>query len=184
MNVGKGLRVLFYGFSALCALAIVACLICDFAINRSLTWSMYVVCSVPYLWLIGLPFFTVKHKVAVSLLALTALSVPYLFLLDRFTPISGWFMPLGLPLALAGIVALWLAYMVFRYLPINLLIKCGILVLLVGAGYSLYTNHLLADYLQVPLSVWQAIINPVITGLAGVGLITLGIRHRPVKEGK
>ncbi len=74
----------------------------NFLVSGSLTWSLYPVASITFLWLcVGLPLFINKLPgLAVAIAALGLLG--FLGALDLIDgPKYNWFVPLGLPLALA-----------------------------------------------------------------------------------
>lgn len=163
-------KIIFYGVSILCLVGIVTCLICDLAINRALTWSLYTVFSIPYFWLLTLPPTLMKrYKVELTLAVFSIGAIPYLALLDTVTPVAGWFMPFGLPVAAASILAIWLTYVIFRFLPANIFYKTALIVVLFGIGMNLVVDFSLASFLSTPVSWLQMIINllttAVITGI-------------------
>ena len=52
-----------YILTAMCLIAIMVCVICDYAITQTLTWSLIVLLSLIAGWLVFLPFFFLLIKV-------------------------------------------------------------------------------------------------------------------------
>lgn len=170
-------KLIFYGVSILCLVGIVVCLICDLAINRALTWSLYTVYSIPFFWLLTLPvILTRRHAIVLTLAVLSASSVPYLYLIEKITPMTGWFMPLALPVAASGILAVWLTYGIYRFLPVNIFYKSALVVALIGIGVNLVVDFSLARYLSTPVSWIQITINILIITAVTVTCCYLGYR--------
>lgn len=177
MSERKGAKIAFLGVSAACLVGLLACIICDLAINRSLTWSLYVVYSVPFFWLVTLPLIWARrHKIALMLAVFTAGTLPYLYLLDAITPITGWFFPFGLPVAASSLLALWICYAVFRFLPINTFYKSAISLVLIGIGVNLIVDNTLAAFRVTPLLWWEMALDLVIIVAATVALCVFGYK--------
>lgn len=115
------LKFAFKLFSLLCAVGAGICLVCDFALNRGISWSAYVLASVGFGWAIAVPLLLSKANRLIHTLAVLMVSVfPYLFILSKLTPVTGWFTPLALPIGITVIAALWLTYLLFRFAKINM----------------------------------------------------------------
>ena len=52
-----------YILTSLCLIAIMVCVICDYVITNTLTWSLIVLLSLITGWLGFVPFFRAKNKV-------------------------------------------------------------------------------------------------------------------------
>lgn len=52
-----------YILTSMCLIAIMVCVICDYAITQTLTWSLIVLLSLIAGWLVFLPFFRARSKV-------------------------------------------------------------------------------------------------------------------------
>ena len=52
-----------YILTSLCLIAIMVCVICDYVITNTLTWSLIVLLSLITGWLVFVPFFRAKNKV-------------------------------------------------------------------------------------------------------------------------
>lgn len=101
-------------FSAVLLIAVLVCLICDLALSGSLTWSLIPVGSIVFAWLVSFPGIVFgKRGYTVSLLALSVLAVPYLYLLSRLIHVDKVF-SLGTAMAAPSILFLWIVAAVFR----------------------------------------------------------------------
>ena len=52
-----------YILSSMCLIAILVCIICDYALTKNLTWSLIVLLSLIAGWLVFVPFFRARSKV-------------------------------------------------------------------------------------------------------------------------
>ena len=102
-----------YILTAMCFIAIMVCVICDYAMTKNLTWSLIVVLSLLAGWLVFVPFFRARSKVIrKSLIVISIITLPFL---------AGFSAVLKLPLILSmgssiaglSIAAAWGIYGVF-----------------------------------------------------------------------
>ncbi|HJJ36614.1 MAG TPA: DUF6320 domain-containing protein [Methanocorpusculum sp.] len=94
-------------------IAIFVCILCNIAIDHHMTWLVYPVCSLVFGWGVFIPLiYGGRHGLVLSLGLLSALSLPYLLLLEQWTGIVGWFVPVAFPITLAAIIYAWLLYVV------------------------------------------------------------------------
>ena len=168
----KDRKLLFYIFSILCFIAIGVCVIVNYSIARTITWALYPIISVTYGWLIGIP--VIFRKYILSICSATVLSIPFLYLLDIITPGKSWFVPLGIPSTVIGIIALWLSYLLFRYLKMNLLYKFAVSPCLLGLGANLLINRYVDSFTGTPESFLNKFINIFSYTVSILVLIVLG----------
>ena len=124
-----------------CFIGIGTCLIVNLAINGKITWGMYPLVSIPFGFLILLPLFAPKNKIVLSLCAVTILVFPYLYFLSKITPTKDWFIPLGLPIAIASLIVFWILYILLRFIKINAWYKASITIFLCGVIMSPTINY-------------------------------------------
>lgn len=111
---------LMLGYSALAVIGIFVCVLCDLAVTGGVSWSIFPVSSVIFLWLVLLPSLCCrKHRMVKGLLALSVLILPYLYLLEQSVSLRGWFAPLAAPVTLISLAYLWVVCLPFRYTRIN-----------------------------------------------------------------
>ncbi len=114
------------------AFAIIVCIICDLAITRKLTWSLYPIVSIIFTWLVILPLFRLEIKsIKHSLISLSIFTIPFLFTLDMLVGGRAWFLSLGFPISLVSLAFLWCVWFVFIKLKISPLYKFSIVLILV-----------------------------------------------------
>lgn len=134
-----------------CAVGMFTCLLVDFLINRAITWSAYPTLAIPYGWLITMSLLNAKtHAIRNGFLAISVLTLPFLFLLDRALPGANWFFALGLPIGLSSIVSIWITYFVVRNVR-NGWLMAGILVLEYGILLNGIIHIALTNFLNKPL---------------------------------
>ena len=98
-----GLASLIIG--ACCAVAAAVGLIVDLAIDRGLGWSLIGVASSTLGWLlVGFPMLAYRRP-GLFLPVMGLASLAYLWVLDRLTGATGWFLSLALPIGLSAIAA-------------------------------------------------------------------------------
>ena len=173
-------KAIFMAFTLMCLAAAGVCVIVDLALNRGVTWAAYPLLAIPFGWLAAAPL--IFGKPATSLLALTALAFPFLFLLEKVTPVTGWFHQVGMPSAIAGAAFVWAFYLMFRYAKISLWFKSAAAVFLGGAVLSPVINYF-ADsftgydrgFLESFVSIFSSVAVAVLLGVLGY------IRRKPKK---
>ena len=163
-------KLAFISFSLACFVAAGTCVIVDTAVNRRITWAAYPLLSLAFAWAVSLPLLAKKHVVLLSLGALTALLLPYLFLLSKLTPVTDWFVPIGLPSAIAGSAAAWLLLLLFRYTKINMWYKEAASVFLLVSVVSPVINYFVDLYTGDYPFAWDRLIN-VFAGIAAAGVL-------------
>ena len=137
----KNSKLVFGSFSFACVIAILTCMIVNFAIDRQITWAAYPLLAVPFGWLVLSPLTIKKYGAALSLFSLTLFTLPFLYVLDRLTPVESWFIPLGIPSAIVGAIAAWLFFLLFRFVKINAWYKSAITVFIAGVLVNPAINY-------------------------------------------
>lgn len=91
--------------------AVFICIVCNMAVTHTVGWLVYPVCSLLFGWLVLMPMLYYKRKgMKMSLGIITALLLPFLLVIDQFEGTAEWFLPIGVPVAAAGIVFMWVIY--------------------------------------------------------------------------
>lgn len=105
--------------------AILTCFIVDLAINLSLTWSLIVVGGILLLYMPGYVMIVEKkNRIFKTLLAITFLVYPFLYLLQyvlqkSFAVDSIWFYQCATPITAIYLVFVWIIYFVARVFKWN-----------------------------------------------------------------
>lgn len=140
-------------YTLLCSIAIGVCFIVNFAHDKGITWSAFVLGSVGYAWLTALPLFLAKkHKAFFSLAILPVTTIPFLYLLDQLTPPRSWFAPLALPIAASVILGIWICAAIVRFVKVNKWYLSAALVALFGTFTSLIVTSLVSQFLGEAVS--------------------------------
>lgn len=108
------LNITAAAFSASLLLGIAVCIICDMAITGHLTWSLYVISSCTFTWLVFFPLVKKGVKgIRLCLVSLSVLIIPFLFALSRIIGETSFMMPISISVSLFSIVWLWFVYLLF-----------------------------------------------------------------------
>ncbi len=100
-------------------LATVVCLICDLAVSWGLSWSLYVMSSVAFTWVILMPLFHFEKKAGTkSLISLSVFIVPFLYFIEQLV-VGNWLFPLGIPISAVSLTYLWTVWGIFARTKIN-----------------------------------------------------------------
>ena len=102
-----------YVLSSMCLIAIMVCVICDYAMTKNLTWSLIVVLSLLAGWLVFVPFFSAGSKgIKQSLIVISIITLPFLSGLSAVLKLP-LILSMGSSLAVLSIAAAWGIYGVF-----------------------------------------------------------------------
>lgn len=179
----KNKKLLFMLFTLACFISMGICIIVDMATSNDMTWSKIVLISILFGWFVISPVFFQKHQLILSLTVISVLTLPFLYFLEKVTPITNWFFQLGVPLYMIGIALMWILYLLFRFVKISLWYKSAISVLLVAVIASPIINQIVDNYIGYKSVFPNDLIN-VFTGitlsavLAVVGYMKVEIKNR------
>lgn len=132
----------FYGTTICVVLAMMICLICDFAINQNLSWSLIVAASLVGGWMVLIPLGRAREKVILkTLIALSLAVIPYLAALSYIINLPLVF-SLGSCLAVIGLFGIWCVYGIFSKFYSRKYFAMGVVLLVMmlidlGINYSL-----------------------------------------------
>ena len=175
-------KLILVAFSVCCLIAILTCVIVNVAIDRQITWSAYPIISVPLGWLVLTPLLVRKHGVVLSICSLMVFTIPFLFLIEKITPGGSWFLPIGIPSAIAGAITVWAVYLLFRFLRINMWYKSAIAVFFVGVVTSPAINYFVDIYLYTK-PMWLSTILEIASCVAVSALLfSVGFMKSKAKE--
>lgn len=108
------------------------CLICDKAISGKLTWSLIPLVSCAFAWVVFFPAIKFSGRgVVISLTALSAALIPYLFALSKLIGAGELFMKIGVRMSAVAIALLWLVFIIHRILGKRKLIAAAVSLLAV-----------------------------------------------------
>lgn len=102
--------------SSLFLVAIIVCFICDVAIHSHFTWSLVAVVSILFVWGLLMPIIKLGKKgICWSLLVLSVLLLPFLYILEKLLVVSHLFL-LGTCISLVSLWYIWSVYFLFKVL--------------------------------------------------------------------
>lgn len=133
-------KLLAAAISGISLISIIICLICNIAINHTLSWSLIVIATIVFVWLIIIPLIIVKDskKVICMLISLTIFIIPYLFILSLI--LDNWdIIKIGIVSSVISLIYLWLLYLINQRLTDKGLACTGI-ELVLTAIFSIVIN--------------------------------------------
>jgi hypothetical protein len=130
----------------------------DLATGFDITWSRYPLTSIGFTWLSAVLLILWVHRTWIFLPAEIVTTGLFLFILDRFTPGTTWFLPLAFPLTVLIGTALALTLVVVRKRRLSpfaniatVLLACGVFVM----GLELLLNRYADGLWQLS---WSAVV--------------------------
>lgn len=125
------------------------CVICDFCIYGTLSWSLIVIASLAFGWLLLVPFFTAKNKrIRKSLIVLSAFIIPYLAVLAWIFKLPV-ILHMGAWISIVSVIGLWCTYMAFLKLWSRKLMASGFF-FLTAIPVNLGINHIIIQFISQP----------------------------------
>ncbi|WP_026652138.1 helix-turn-helix domain-containing protein [Butyrivibrio proteoclasticus] len=160
-------KLLAIAFSASIGIAVLVCAISNFAISGSFTWSLIVLASCLFGWAVTIPMILLGKKgIKTSLIMLTALILPYLFILRVLIGVKELFL-IGAVMAAISLAFIWVVYAVFTRFMDRKFLATGI-TFIVALPFMLIINA----------SLWLMIGEPVVDIwdiLAAFGAAAVGV---------
>ncbi|UUX33892.1 helix-turn-helix domain-containing protein [Fundicoccus culcitae] len=152
-------------------IVIASCMLIDFLTIGRFTWSLIVLISIGFAWGSIIPIFIMKKQpILTSMVTMSILTIPYLYLLDNVLSLDGILIRIAIPVAVAAYFYLWGLYVVYRYYDFPW-IRIGMVAAFGGAILSAVINFVVSYNLDRPFfTVWN-ILSIVILVAIGVGLI-------------
>ena len=153
-------------------IGIIVCFICDIAISGRPTWSLITLSSIAFAWAVTFPLVQMRRKgVPVSMIAVSILIVPFLFILGILLGSDRLF-PDGTVMSVIGIVFMWIIYLFYRKL--NKILATGIS-FLVAIPVVVLVNLVLSKMIGGPLfEVWD-MLSMFVLLIVAVSFIGLGL---------
>lgn len=176
-------NIAFSLLSSAIILTAVICMICDFCIAGRLKWSLIVLASLLFSWLLLLPLLKARGRIIVKFLALLSVAVfPYLFILSRLVEAPMLFR-MGACISLISLIGIWCIYASFVKISSRKIRAAGI-VLLIIIPMMWGINSSVAYFLRQPLDSSTKFVDSLMTVLL---IISAGIcfwKGFSVQDGK
>ena len=143
-------------FSAVLLLGIIVCSICDLAITRKFTWSLFPISAIIYAWLVLFPMIKLATKgIAWSLVSVSLFTIPFLYVLSILVEGVDLILYVGGSVSPIVIIYLWSVFALFRKLKGRKWLA-GALSLLLTIPMCILINLLLYKILNIPVfDVWD-----------------------------
>ena len=136
--------------------ALLACFICDLAINHTLSWFFIVLNAIAIAWAItNLPLMVKKNRLIISAIAVSALTYLLLFTCSMYTG-GDWLFSIAYPVASVSLVFAWAIIITVKFLKINRYLKAAI-IMLIAAIATITLNpfvYYLIDKASIDLSAY------------------------------
>jgi len=171
-------RILALAFSAALIIGALTCAICDLAISGAFTWSLYPLTAIVFAWFVFLPVILLRKRGALgSLIALSVLAIPYLWVLSLLVGGSLPVWTISIRMALIALPFFWVVFGVFKLLRTRKLIASAVSLLLIIPLYFLI-NFALSKIINEPLiDIWDVLSLSIIV-VAALILFVLGFTMR------
>jgi Predicted transcriptional regulators len=159
------------------------CLLCNYVIDKTFSWSLYVVGSEAAAWLIVSPLLAGKrHRVAMSLAALTITVMPLLMLIEHLCPAKGWVFPFAFSITAVSLAGLWLTAILFACKRIRHSgwFRASIVTFVFGNIVNLSINGIVRYYLSTPANISAPVV-AFSCAFSAVVLAIIGNLKRPAK---
>ena len=155
-------------FSIVMLLGIVVCMICNFAVTGALTWSLYPISSIIFVWAVTFPLIVHQQKgMLISLCSFTVLLCPFIWVLSRLTGVEMVF-DTGWRISAAVILYLWIVYVIMKKWRMRKWFAAGIKIF-GGIMLCIVINLVVSALFAAPVTdVWD-IIAYVIMGMLAFG---------------
>ena len=157
-------------------LAIFTCLLCNYAIDNTISWSLYAVGGEVTAWLVIAPLLQLKkHRYLVSMAGLTVSIMPLLLLIEYLCPIKNWVIPFAFPIVIVTVASLWVSVFLFEYTKIKRLYLISLMLLLYGILDNLSINSFVSNYLNLSKDNISPHITAISCGFAAIVLTVIAL---------
>ena len=131
-------------------IAVFICILCNFVSSGKIDWALYPTGALAFVWFIIVPLiYFKKHKYIISLLMVSVLLIPFLYLIELLGSSNNWMIPLGIPVSFISLVYLWIAVPLFAYTKINRWYLSAAVILL-GVGLDCGIEYYVQRFVQQP----------------------------------
>jgi hypothetical protein len=138
--------------TAIVLLVSVICIIINYSVNHSLSWSLFPIGALIVIWAAIVPMLILNNNKSLGLfIGLAITLIPYLFLIQSLTSTTGRAMQLAVPIVMLALIALGISLVGFRYIT-NKFYAVALTVFLFGVlanyGVSIIVGRFLTDPLR------------------------------------
>jgi len=135
--------------SGIFLLASMVCLIINYSVNQSISWSLYPIGALVMLWAMIVPMLLMhSHRSLGFFIGLATTLIPFLFLIQSQTKAKGWVIQLALPIAVLSLVALGVSLLCFSYMKTNKFYPVALTIFLFGVVVNYGIEIFLSRFLN------------------------------------
>jgi transcriptional regulator with XRE-family HTH domain len=143
----KRSKIVFPIISASLALLAFLCLLVNYCIDQTFTWSIYPLASLLLCFVVLAPIFLLqKHRTLAAHGVLLITLIPYLFVIEHMAAAGSWVIPLALPIAALTIGCSAMCIWILLYTRINRYIAMAAAFFLPGVVANLAINEIVVRY--------------------------------------
>ena len=148
-------RVIPTVYTAALGIGILVCCLCDIAVSGTLGWSLTVLSSVFFAWIVSFPMLLLrKSGIVISLISVSIFTVPFLYIL-RILLNVGEIFRIGKVMSVIALVFLWTVFALYHRLKKRKLLSAGIAFLL-AIPFTVLINIALSKMLGEPvMDIWD-----------------------------
>ncbi len=156
-------------FSITLLLGIMVCGIVDMAITGTFTWSLFPISSIIFAWLVFFPVIKFRRKgTLISFVMLSIFIIPFLYVLNSIIKTNNMILPVGIRMAIIGVVFLWCIFAIFKILKTRKLLATAISLLTV-IPLQFAINFILSRMISEPIiDIWDILNFSIVAILAVV----------------
>lgn len=181
-NQSKVKRFLFYSLLGLSSIALCICLLVDYVLSATFTWSIITTSSLLYaMAILGVMLLTKKYWIQKTLLCASLLLLPFLYIIAMQPNITGiemhLFRSLATKIGLLSIAEIWIIYVIAFHARISLWYRAA-LIILVCVPFQFLVNIIVGD--MQPYFWIQGGANIVVASI--LAFIGTSIKHKARKK--
>ncbi len=129
--------------------ASLVCLIINFSVDQTISWSLYPIGALIVLWSTVSPLLLFNRYRFWGLFAgLTVSVILYLLLIQNLAAQKGWLLPLALPIAILSLVAFGISLAAFTAFKSNKLYAAAVTVFLFGVVVNLGVDVIVSRFIN------------------------------------
>jgi len=113
-KLNKTIKLIKTIITTIFTIAIFICLLCDYLINNTFSWSLIVLTSIVFSWIIIIPFTNNKNYIKTVLLKLTIFLIPFLWSLSQIIE-NTLILKIGSITSILSLTYIWIIYLLFKH---------------------------------------------------------------------
>jgi transcriptional regulator with XRE-family HTH domain len=167
--------------SAISLIAIIICIICNYAIEGGLSWAWYPISSIIFVLMVTMPILlSSKKRIILSITVFSVLIIPFLLAIDKITGLDGLLMPIGLRISLIAILYIWFVYFLFHNNKLCKYVSFAI-TLFASLPFAWGINMIISGFIGQPVTdIWD-VLSYSILAVIGILIFLVGyIKNKSV----